>query len=560
MKLNLQKNKTSYLFWIGLLLFFGMNLFSAATMGIHFDEAYYWLYSKYPAFGYFDHPPMVAWMIYAGQLIFKNILGLRIVTVIFSTISAYILWLISKPYANKPLLFWALMYSIILIHPYTFITTPDAPLLFFTVVFFFSYQKYTNSPNTKNLLLFALVSALLIYSKYHAILLIGFTILSNLKWMLKKDFWINALLIVVCLSPHIYWQISNDFVSFKYHLIDSHKNTYRIGVTLNYLLSQLLLTGPWMGWLFLYVLTVIKVETQSEKALKYVGMGTFIFFFFATFSGDIESHWTLIAFIPLLILSFKYLSTTERWRKLIYISGGINFILLLTFKIILITPLASHIYAMRLFTGWQNDSEILKTAIGDYPVLFQDSWNRASRYAWYVNDPKVSGLNSGMYRKNQFDLWNHDEEFTGQSVCMVSRDSAQFTDAIKVKTPKSTWYYKIIPNFKSYYDLTFKTLNNIPQKECKSIDVSISNPYTNDVLLDQQLNNSRFIVYQRMDSQWKQLIEIPIAGLTIPANSQRDFHIEFPKPINLSEMKGIYLMLQIGEIRPIPTRILVSDD
>ena len=31
------------------------------------DEAYYLLWSMKPAFGYFDHPPMIAWWIWPGR-------------------------------------------------------------------------------------------------------------------------------------------------------------------------------------------------------------------------------------------------------------------------------------------------------------------------------------------------------------------------------------------------------------------------------------------------------------------------------------------------------------
>ena len=32
------------------------------------EETYYWTYSKHPALGYFDHPPMVAWVIGLGKI------------------------------------------------------------------------------------------------------------------------------------------------------------------------------------------------------------------------------------------------------------------------------------------------------------------------------------------------------------------------------------------------------------------------------------------------------------------------------------------------------------
>ena len=38
----------------------------SATRQLAPDEAYYWVWSRHPELSYFDHPPMVAWMIRAG--------------------------------------------------------------------------------------------------------------------------------------------------------------------------------------------------------------------------------------------------------------------------------------------------------------------------------------------------------------------------------------------------------------------------------------------------------------------------------------------------------------
>src|SRR5664280_2844266 len=46
------------------------------------EEAYYWAYSQHPALSYFDHPPMVAWIIWLGTAVFGNTeLGVRIVAI-----------------------------------------------------------------------------------------------------------------------------------------------------------------------------------------------------------------------------------------------------------------------------------------------------------------------------------------------------------------------------------------------------------------------------------------------------------------------------------------------
>ena len=49
-----------------------VNLVQAAGTELLHDEAYYWVYSHYPDWGYFDHPPMIALLIKAGYAIFPN--------------------------------------------------------------------------------------------------------------------------------------------------------------------------------------------------------------------------------------------------------------------------------------------------------------------------------------------------------------------------------------------------------------------------------------------------------------------------------------------------------
>jgi len=56
------------------------------------QEAYYWNYAMHPALSYFDHPPIVAWVISAGQFILgKSELGVRIGGLFLNLLSTGIL-------------------------------------------------------------------------------------------------------------------------------------------------------------------------------------------------------------------------------------------------------------------------------------------------------------------------------------------------------------------------------------------------------------------------------------------------------------------------------------
>ncbi|MBA3812366.1 MAG: glycosyltransferase family 39 protein, partial [Caulobacteraceae bacterium] len=58
---------------------FVLRLTVGAAAHLTEDEAYYRLWSMAPAFGYYDHPPMIAWWIWSGRrLLGDTPLGVRI--------------------------------------------------------------------------------------------------------------------------------------------------------------------------------------------------------------------------------------------------------------------------------------------------------------------------------------------------------------------------------------------------------------------------------------------------------------------------------------------------
>ena len=65
----------------------------AGTTGLTDDEAYYRLWALAPALSYYDHPPMVGWMIAAGRwLLGDTALGIRLPGLIISLLGPFLLW------------------------------------------------------------------------------------------------------------------------------------------------------------------------------------------------------------------------------------------------------------------------------------------------------------------------------------------------------------------------------------------------------------------------------------------------------------------------------------
>jgi 4-amino-4-deoxy-L-arabinose transferase-like glycosyltransferase len=126
-----------------------LRLVAAAWTPLTFDEAYYWLWSKHLAGGYYDHPPMVALVIRAGTMIAGNTeLGVRLVSVLLALPMSY--WI----FRAASILFGgirvaaiaALLINVTLIASVgTMIVTPDAPLLVASSLVLFCLAKLLES-------------------------------------------------------------------------------------------------------------------------------------------------------------------------------------------------------------------------------------------------------------------------------------------------------------------------------------------------------------------------------------------------------------------------------
>src|SRR5438128_6431185 len=76
-----------------LLTLFILLLYAAGSTGLVNDEAYYRIWSLAPSLSYYDHPPMIAWLIAAGRAIAGDTaLGVRFFAPIVYLLSALLLW------------------------------------------------------------------------------------------------------------------------------------------------------------------------------------------------------------------------------------------------------------------------------------------------------------------------------------------------------------------------------------------------------------------------------------------------------------------------------------
>ncbi|WP_158995364.1 glycosyltransferase family 39 protein [Mucilaginibacter sp. L196] len=473
---------TSYqskkIIWYFLLGWTVLNIIQGYTLELHADEAYYWLYSRFLDWGYFDHPPMVALFIRFGDSIMHNELGLRILTITVSTASFYILWLILKKYNASAKLFAIVISCMFMCHMYGFTTTPDSPLFFFAVVFYYFYQKYIEQDTWLLAFILGVVIACLLYSKYHAILLIGFAVLSNIKLLKRPSFWLIVVLAGVLFIPHILWQVHHNFPSLNYHLSERSAEKYHPEFTYLFPLGQILMAGPIIGWYLFYKGFTTKITDGFIRCLMVNSIGTPIFFLISSFRGEVQPQWTYIAFAPLILLIVINFAQKPNLPKWFYPVAYVNIAIILCVRIALIAGIP--IGRLQSQFGFRQWAYAVKQKAGDNYVVFNEGFQNPSKYDYYNNTLKGFSYDDRYYRGTQFDIWPIEDSIQHKRVLYVTVFKSPNVTTDSIKVPAGTWYTGWINDVRTYQKVIIDNGNykmSLPAGQKHTYDLVIKNPY-----------------------------------------------------------------------------------
>lgn len=445
-----QTNLFFYLIWLML------ALLQAGTTELLDDEAYYWVFSQHLDWGYFDHPPMTALLIRAGYWIFPNELGVRLLCVLLSTGT---IWLLEKMTMRQhPRLFYSIALSMIALQLGGFLAVPDIPLLFFTALFFYRYDRFLKAETWVNAIGLGISAAFLLYSKYHGVLILFFTLVSHLRLFRSPRVYVAGLLAFILFVPHLWWQYQHDWVSFRYHLQESNVNPYKLSYTVEYLVGQLLLPGPLIGILLLPAAWLYRTNNAFERALRVTAIGIYGFFLLSSFRGRVEGNWTAPALIPLVILAHAYLTEHERWQKWVYRSLPISLLLIMTLRVGMIVDVIPAKAISSRFHSWKSWPDTLKARTNGLPVVWLNSYQRASKYAFYSGQTTHS-LNFYRERRNNYNFWSIEDSLQNKPVVIADiYDMDRFTDSIQ--TPIGWVGYRIDSSFQGTSKYWFQPFEN----------------------------------------------------------------------------------------------------
>ena len=514
-----------------------INIIQAIFTNLHYDEAYYWLYSQKLDWGYFDHPPMVGLLAKLGDIIHHSSLGIRLFPIVMGVfVLLGIFHLIDDNKNYKNVILFTISFPLITSHISGFLILPDAPLVFFFILYLFSYRQYLEKDNLKNTIILSIIISAMFYSKYHAGLIMLLTIISNFRLLKRKSFWLAGLISIIILIPHIYWQYNNGFPSFLYHLSDRTKG-FDYYNFINHIYSQVLLAGPFSGVIIIWLAFKFKSKNQFHKTLKYITFGFYIFFLMYCFKGKVEAHWTSVSTIALIIISYKELNNHKKIKKILPYLLTPAILLLFIARVVLASDhFESQLSFKSDFINMDDWANELDSIAEGNPVLFTNKYHNLSIYS-FSKQRWIPGAPHYNSRFSQIDLNRIDSIYNGKKVFALNYGSEKKWKSKNGSKNRGSF----ITDYYSYSGLTIDNINLFKANDSIFLSFQLINP-TNKLFLLKKDNNQKLeLIFSINNQLQKYHLHMLTKVKTIESNDKIAFKIHIN---DLLETEN--LLLEIG--------------
>lgn len=303
-----------------------LRLLLAAVLPLAFDEAYYWLWSKNLATGYYDHPPMVALVIRLGTLIGGDTeFGVRIVAVLLAIPATWAVWRAGAIlFGGRVGAVAALYFNLtLMVGAGTLIVTPDAPLIVASAFVLYFLAKVAESGRGPWWLGVGAAAGCALLSKYSALML-GAGILLWLvlvpemrRWLATPWPYLGGLLALLLFTPVILWNAEHGYVSFLKQFGRAGFGGFEPWYLFEFAAAQIGLATPSIFVLSvagLWTLTAGSGISRTERLLiAALVWPTLIYFIVHSLHDRVEGNW-LAPIYPALVVAAAAASHALSWR------------------------------------------------------------------------------------------------------------------------------------------------------------------------------------------------------------------------------------------------------
>ncbi|WP_297434477.1 glycosyltransferase family 39 protein [Sulfurimonas sp.] len=402
-----------------LIIYTLFNAIANNFIPMYSDESYYWLWSKKLALSYFDHPPMIAYIIKLTTLFSDDLFFVRLGAALLVSATAYMLYLLSKKIFNEKsaiYTFYIFLSSILVIAGSTLIT-PDIPLMFFASLFLYVAYVYLEENNKLYALLTGFAAGAMLLSKYPGILIIitllVYILLYKREVFKEKYFYFALLIATVVFSPVLYWNYENDFISFTFQLHHgiAQEKIFKPSDFFNFLGAQLILFHPFYLIPLLYF--IIKDKSRFDQKKVYLLLPfAFVILFFSYFAAfkHANAQWAGIAYLSASVLLGYYLYKYQAKKILIagmILSAFVIILLKTPIGIDYVPPIQKLFSRLGKIEHFDKEIKALHINFNDYNYILIDDYHGSEIPYYLKRTNNILVLNNA--RMSNFNLWRHED-------------------------------------------------------------------------------------------------------------------------------------------------------
>lgn len=467
------------LLWLG--VWWIANLVQSGFTELANDEAYYHMFAERLAWGYFDHPPVTALLVWAGERLFGGELGVRFFFTVLQPLYLWILWRLIRPAdagRRDAALFVVVSAATLMLQLYGFIAVPDGPLMFTTALFLLTFKWFSEN-RRRAWLWMGIAMALMAYSKYHGALVVLFALAANPRQLLRPALYSSGAVALLLLVPHLVWQYEHDWASFAYHL-SGRNSVFRPGYVVEFLANVLVVFNPFFVPLYVQAWRKVKPQTPVGRALKFLPVAFIVFFMLSSLRGYVQPQWVIVSCFGLVCVLFAYARRHPRTRRYVMRAGGVTVGLIVLARLVMIfNPLGIR---FEVFNNPESYAAIAAEADGR-PVVFRYGYAVAAKYAFYTGGEAYCQPNI-RYRTHQWQFRDDDSQFIGREVLVECPDGTVSDSTRQVRTltmangRSFTWFVDPAFHPVRLVDIAFTGLpGRVAAGETLRLELRIRNPY-----------------------------------------------------------------------------------
>ena len=521
--------------WLG--VWWCANLIEAGCTELANDEAYYHMFAQRLAWGYFDHPPVTALLVWHGERLFGGELGVRFFFTVLQPLYLWALWRLVRPadaVRRDATLFVMLSASTLLLQLYGFIAVPDGPLLASSAVFLWTFRNFSEGRRLAWLWMGAAI-ALMAYSKYHGALVLLFALAANPRLFARPALYASGAVAAVLLVPHLVWQYHHDWASFIYHL-SARNSVFRPGYVVEFLANMLVVFNPFLVPIYVQAWRKTRPQSAVGRALKLLPAAFIGFFLLSSLRGYVQPQWVIVSVFGLIYVAFAYVRRHPRTRRYAMAAGGATLLLVAAVRVEMIfNPLGLR---FEVFDNSESYGAIAAEAQGR-PVVFRHGYAVAAKYAFYTGGEAYCQPNI-RYRTHQWQFRDDDSRFAGREVLVECpppgiADTTGRVRTVRLANGRSfTWF--VDPDFRPVRKVGV-TIGGMPRRvaagDTLRLRLCFSNPYDYAIRVGMEPQGVR------LSMLWKhgrfRVEEFPLEDrFTIPAGGEVSHEVIFPVPQRLS--------------------------